>query len=117
MPPLPSDGKDIRSLMFGEAGAESPHDYFYCYYGNDELQAIRTGTLETSFSSSLCVVERASRRRDGMPVPYEQLTIGEVLYDLDNDASESHDVAAEHPDIVAKLKAAADVARADLGDT
>jgi arylsulfatase A len=40
-----------------------------------------------------------------------------VLYDLDNDVSESIDVSAEYPEIVEELKAAAERAREDLGDS
>jgi hypothetical protein len=38
------------------------------------------------------------------------------LFDLDNDPSESTDVAKENPDVVARLQALADAARKDLGD-
>ncbi len=35
-----------------------------------------------------------------MPSNYEQQSIGYALYDLDNDVSESQDVATQHPEIV-----------------
>jgi hypothetical protein len=40
----------------------------------------------------------------------------EALYNLDEDISETTDVSAQHPDIVAKLKEIARVAREELGD-
>jgi hypothetical protein len=39
------------------------------------------------------------------------------LYDLYTDISESKNVAADHAEIVSKLKAYADSIRAELGDT
>ena len=39
-----------------------------------------------------------------------------ALYDLESDRAETKNVAAEHPDIVARLQAFAEQAREDLGD-
>ena len=36
------DGKDIRSLMFGEEDATSPRDAFF-YYFRDNIDAVRSG--------------------------------------------------------------------------
>jgi len=52
----------------------------------------------------------------GTPTAYSQAKTGLELYDLKNDVGEKTDVANEHADIVARLSAAAEVARADLGD-
>ena len=38
------------------------------------------------------------------------------LYDLDRDIAESSDVAAAHPDVVARIEALAERCRQDLGD-
>jgi len=38
------------------------------------------------------------------------------LFDLDNDLSETTDVSNEYPEVVARLTALAEKARADLGD-
>ena len=52
----------------------------------------------------------------GSPNPYSQGSLALELFDLDNDPGETKDVAAEHPEVVARLQALADAARADLGD-
>ncbi|MCK5652191.1 MAG: discoidin domain-containing protein, partial [Gemmatimonadetes bacterium] len=53
---------------------------------------------------------------DGLPGPYAHPTVPTALYDLDNDVGETTDVSADHPDVVARLDALAEVARATLGD-
>jgi arylsulfatase len=47
---------------------------------------------------------------------YEVRRTGRVLYDLRNDPGETRDVSAEHPEVVKRLEALAEKARADLGD-
>ena len=42
--------------------------------------------------------------------------IGRALYDLKSDVGETTDVLDQHPEVVARLEAAAEIARADLGD-
>jgi hypothetical protein len=53
----------------------------------------------------------------GTPVPYDQAQIGLSLFDLENDAAETTNVADQHPDVVAKIKKLADRMRSDLGDS
>lgn len=71
------DGRDIWPLMAAKRGAKSPHDAFF-YYRINELQAVRSGKWK--------------------------LKLPEELYDLESDISESRNIAAQHPDIVKKLK-------------
>jgi hypothetical protein len=40
-----------------------------------------------------------------------------VLYDLDGDVGERHDLAGEHPEVVSRLMVALDAGRTELGDT
>ncbi len=47
---------------------------------------------------------------------YSSATSGLELYDLHADIAEAHDVAQEHPDIVAVLSTAAERERTELGD-
>jgi arylsulfatase A-like enzyme len=74
------DGRDIRSLMMGEPGAKSPHDAYYFYRGK-RLEAIRSGHWK---------LVRAKQVE---------------LYDLDEDISEKHNIADEHPKVVRRLVA------------
>jgi arylsulfatase A len=85
------DGKDIRPILFGEGGAKSEHDAFF-FYRMEVLEAVRSGKWKLHL------------RR-------------EELYDLQSDIGETHDVYAEHPDIVAALSAQAEACRRDIGDS
>jgi hypothetical protein len=53
----------------------------------------------------------------GTPGKYRQQDVPLALYDLVADVGETTDVAAAHPDVVARLQAEAERARDDLGDS
>jgi hypothetical protein len=52
-----------------------------------------------------------------VPGRYARRSIGLSLFDLAADPAEASDVAAAHPDVVARLSALAETARAELGDS
>ena len=98
------DGKDIWSILSEPDSAESPHDAFYYYFG-DQLQAVRSGPwklylpLENRRINSRTRVEQSAE-----------------LYHLEDDLGETKNVASEHPDVVKRLSELAQSARKDLGD-
>ncbi len=110
------DGHDIRPLMFGEAGAKSPHHAFYCYYQGGELQAVRDRRWKLHAPHSYRTLNGRPGGTNGKPVNYQQQKIGAELFDLKNDVGETTDVANQHPQVVARLKAELEKGRADLGD-
>jgi arylsulfatase A-like enzyme len=96
--PVPTDrtidGRDIGEILLG--GDEgSPHEAFF-YYRENDLEAVRSGHWKLHLS------------KRGSPA--------HLLYDLEHDVQEREDVAALHPEVVDRLQALADGARADLGD-
>ncbi|WP_425398501.1 sulfatase family protein [Aeoliella sp.] len=109
------DGKDIWPLLSGAPDAESPHDYYYCYWQR-ELQAIRDPQWKLHFPHSFPSLEGREGGQDGMPVRYSPSKIGLELFDLQNDPGETTNVFDDHPEVVARLQAAAEKAREDLGD-
>jgi arylsulfatase A-like enzyme len=115
LPDRPIDGLDISPLLFGEAGARSPHEALLFYYGS-ELRALRGGRFKL-------VLPHRSQTLDGkggtggIPAKYRQADVPLALYDLVADIGETTDVAAAHPDVVARLQALAEKAREDLGDS
>lgn len=108
------DGRDIWPLMSGQPGATSPHDAFYYYWGR-ELQAIRSGKWKLHFPHRYPKPQPTGG--EGRPGKYAQLEMASALYDLEADIGETINVAAQHPDVVARLEALAEQAREDLGDT
>ncbi len=110
------DGKDISELMSGSPSAKSPHESFYLYYADGELQGVRDRQWKLHFPHKYRTLNGRAGGQDGKPANYEQMSTGLELYDLKNDIGETKDVAADHPEIVQRLKAEADVARNELGD-
>ncbi len=109
------DGKDIRPLMFGEKDAKSPHEFFYHYYAN-ELQCVRDRQWKLIFPHTYRTLAGKPGGTDGIPTTYSNAKSALELYDLKNDASESTNLASQHPEIVERLTQAAQNARNDLGD-
>jgi arylsulfatase A-like enzyme len=128
--PLPTDrvidGKDIFPLMTSER-AKSPHEAIYAMSG-DQLHIIRSGKWKLHVRSpgpENRYMKDASkwvdpRGPDGVTIiaPYEQarpdqypgVLTGDkpkdmMLFDLERDPSEQHDVSDSHPDVVKRLRA------------
>lgn len=136
-PPRKIDGRDILPLLRGEANAKSPHDaLFFC--SGDEFHAVRSGDWKLHLPHPYLTV-LAEPGRDGKPSGWGTLKPQSIeasgvsgiasrhgyrveqqalaLYNLRDDIGEAHDVAAAQPEIVARLTALAEQARADLGDS
>jgi arylsulfatase A-like enzyme len=109
------DGVNILPLLEGEKNA-NPRDHFFFYY-DGELQAVREGRWKLHFPHAYVSMEGVTPGRDGHPGVYGKGRTDFALYDLETDIGERIDVFAEHPDIVAHLKALGNEARQDLGDT
>ncbi len=110
------DGRDIGPLLRGEPEARSPHEAYYYYWGL-ELQALRSGPWKLHFPHEYRSLDGKPGGRDGIPAKYVQRRIELSLFNLDSDVGETADVAAKHPEVVERLKALADKAREDLGDS
>jgi arylsulfatase A-like enzyme len=100
------DGYDIMPILRGEE-ARSPYEVFF-YYQLEQLQAVRSGQwkLHLPLDSTYKSIHQATWQ------PGRALG----LYDLASDLTESHDLAALHPEIVESLLKFAEQGRYDLGD-
>jgi arylsulfatase A-like enzyme len=97
------DGRDITSILLGQSkeSAREAHYYFASY----DLQAVRQGRWKLALSP----------QPEGMGKQAAKTPAGMRLYDLDAEIGERTDVAAQHPEVVAKLKALADKMAAEIG--
>lgn len=99
------DGRDIWPLLSGKPDAKSPHTAYY-YYQMEQLQAVRSGPWK------LFVAMESKKRNWGKPEGQTPLK----LFNLVDDIHEDRNVAKQNPQIVDRLLALAEKARADLGD-
>lgn len=101
------DGRDIWPLLTGESD-ESPHEALF-YWGRLGLEAVRSGPWK------LIIAPQRIGPRDGddhlKPASREE----PLLYNLDEDISETTNLADKHPDVVARLLGLIDRMDGDLG--
>ncbi|MCB1235383.1 MAG: sulfatase, partial [Verrucomicrobiae bacterium] len=115
-PKHPIDGLDIWPVLAGEPGAKNPHEGYWYYYKQNELQAVSQGTWKLYLPHEYRTLEGRPGGKDGIPAKYGSAEAATELYDLSTDVGEKDNVAAAHPDVVEKLLAFAEKARAELGD-
>ncbi len=118
--PLPEkkiDGKDIWPILKGDAQAKSPHEAYYIYYANNQLQAVISGQWKLFFPHTYRTLGGKPGGTEGKPADYENAKTELELYDLKNDLSEKTNVAASNLEVVERLQKLGEVAREDLGDS
>jgi arylsulfatase len=137
MPTRKIDGISARPLLLGEPGAKAPHEALF-FYAGDELHAVRSGDWKLHFAHPY-LTTAGEPGRDGKPSNWGKGTPRSIkdssmdaiasrhgqrverlepsLFNLRSDPGETNNVAALHPEIVARLAQLADAARADLGDS
>lgn len=101
------DGKDLSPLLLGKS-KESPHEARY-YYAGYKLQAVRSGPWKLAIATQW---EGRTKGEEMVPASIDKPR----LYNLDADIGERKDVAAEHPEVVERLRALARKMSTELGD-
>jgi len=118
LPARKIDGLDVLPVLAGRDGAKNPHEAYYFYYKQNELQAVLSGRWKLYLPHQYRTLDGKPGGRDGKPAPYAQKKIAvPELYDVAEDVGEQKDVAAANPEVVARLLALADKARNELGDS
>ena len=114
------DGLDVWPLLAGHPGAKNPHEAYYFYYGNNELQAVATGDGRWKLQLPHIYNTLAGRPggRGGTPSKYEKRRLERrALYYLPHDMGETNNIGRQHPEYVDHLLGLAERARAVLGDS
>lgn len=114
------DGLDVWPLIAGQPGAKNPHDAYWSYYAQNELQAMFSpdGRWKLQLPHGFRTLAGRPGGKDGIPAKYEGAKFEQPqLYDLQADIGEKTDVASSNPAMVQRLLALAEKARADLGDS
>ena len=108
------DGHDIRALLRGDVGAKSPTKRLF-HYVLTRLQAVRVGRYK--LHAPRPAKPRSRPDWSGHIAPADRIAIDKpMLFDLDQDIGEKADIAAEHPDVVARLMEHLEWARREIGD-
>jgi arylsulfatase A len=99
------DGRDISSLLF-EKSKQSPREAHY-YFKGYSLEAVRQGPWKLAIAPQIETM--------GQSLSDDAKGTEPRLYNLDEEIGERTNVAAQNPEIVAKLTALADKMKADIG--
>ena len=98
------DGVDLSPLLLGKT-AETGREAWYYFQGN-QLQAVRSGPWKLAVSAQSIGM--------GMKQKPADLARPLRLYNLDDEISETTDVAEKHPEIVARLRKLAETKAAEI---
>lgn len=106
------DGGDISPLMF-DPNAGPVRDTHLYFAANQSLAAIRQGNWKL-FLAAPPAGAKGKTGKAARGAKAKARPSGPALYDLASDPGETKDVAADHPDIVARLRAEAAAREADI---
>jgi arylsulfatase A len=110
------DGHDLWPVISGREAAVNPHSGYWFYYKSNELHAVMEGDWKLYVPHEYRTLDGKPGGTGGTPVNYASAQAATELYDLARDVGERNNVAAEHPEIVARLMAEVEKARSELGD-
>lgn len=117
LPEKTIDGKSVWEVLKGKT-KESPQDAYFFYYRVNELFGVRYGKWKLYFPHRYRTMDGQEPGKDGLPGDYRMVDMEALeLYDLENDISETTNVAAKNPDVVEKIKLLANDMRSRLGDS
>jgi len=108
------DGLSMLPFLLGETDS-SPRETFLYYYGR-ALRAVRHGPWKLHLPHEYRNYEGLRPGAEGWPGPTRKGRTSYELYNLATDKEERRNVADLHPEVVERLKALAEKARAELGD-
>ncbi|WP_228236869.1 sulfatase [Allomuricauda sp. M10] len=117
LPKQTIDGKSVWKILTGEQNEPVQEAYFF-YYRVNEMFGVRYGKWKLYFPHRYRTMEDQEPGKDGIPGEYRMVDMKEIeLYDLENDISETNNVATQNPDVVAEIEKLANNMRYRLGDS
>ena len=107
------DGLDISDIIHGESTKlERP----YFYYQHQELRAVRQGKWKLHLPHNPDSTSIVYQKWPIHSAPEDRVLFKKLmLYDLENDISETTNVSEDYPEVVAELTKLLDWAREDIG--
>lgn len=115
MPENIIDGVNIIDLFKGKTDA-NPRRYFYYYYDENSLKAVRRDDWKLVLPHPSITYEKDIPGKDGQRGKASKTSFPIALYDLRQDPSERYDLQKSYPEIMEELQKIAETAREDLGD-
>lgn len=116
LPAFPIDGENIWPLILNEPGTLHPHEGYYFYFEQNELQAVMIGDWKLYFPHPYRTLSGRQGGRDGLPKPYDTVEAGLELYNVVDDPAETQNLVNVNRDALPRLKEFAEKARRELGD-
>lgn len=111
------DGKSILQLLKGNVN-EGPQEAYFFYYRVNELFGVRYGKWKLYFPHRYRTMKGQELGKDGLPGEYQMIDMEKIeLYDVENDFSETTNVASEYPEVVSEIQLLANTMRFRLGDS
>jgi arylsulfatase A-like enzyme len=105
VPPEPViDGRDLTPLLFGKS-RQSPREAHY-YFAGYNIQAVRQGPWKLALVAQPETMGRGAE---------EDVAVNPRLYNLEQEIGERTNLAAQHPEIVARLQALAEQMTSQIG--
>ena len=101
------DGRDMTPVLLGKS-RQSPREAHY-FFSSNRLEAIRCGPWK------LVITPQSENMGGPKKSGASAAEFTPTLYNLDSDIGESHDVAAEHPEVIERLQKLIATMDADLG--
>lgn len=110
LPERKIDGHDIWPLMQGDKSAKSPHENYVLLHGQG---SVRSGPWKYYPWPEGGTGAGANKKKKKAAAPASSDPV--QLYDLSADLSETKNVAADHPEVVARLQAAYAALKQEIG--
>jgi arylsulfatase A-like enzyme len=115
MPKQRIDGVDFSSVLLGKT-IKSPREVFYYYYNGNALKAVRYQNWKLVLPHNTQSYVEGVLGKDGQSGTTPHLDVKMALYNLAHDPAEVYDLQNQYPEMVKKIMAYVEQARADLGD-